>query len=80
MSCDYWELIGSSPPGGADNLVNEDSLIDVQLDQRHMMLRGDVVCIGIFISLSIFFSFCLFLSLSLKLSKIFRVRSVVTQW
>lgn len=52
---DYWELIGSSPAGGADNVVNEESLVDVQLDQRHMMLRGDT------------------------LSRIFRVRSVVTQ-
>ena len=40
---DYWELIGPSPPGGADNVVNEESLVDVQLDQRHMMLRGDTV-------------------------------------
>lgn len=55
LMVDYWELIGLSPPGGADNVVNEESLVDVQLDQRHMMLRGDT------------------------LSKIFRVRSVVTQ-
>lgn len=44
---DYWELIGPSPPGGADNLVNEHSLVDVQLDQRHIMLRGDTVSIYI---------------------------------
>ena len=43
LVCDYWELIGSSPAGGVDNLVNEDSLVDVQLDQRHMMLRRDTV-------------------------------------
>ncbi|XP_019863974.1 PREDICTED: asparagine--tRNA ligase, cytoplasmic-like, partial [Amphimedon queenslandica] len=43
LVCDYWEVVGLSPPGGADNLVNEDSLVDVQLDQRHMMLRGDVL-------------------------------------
>ena len=43
MSCDYWELVGTSPPGGADNLVNEESHVDVQLDQRHMMLRGETV-------------------------------------
>ena len=35
--------MGSSPAGGAENLVNEESHIDVQLDQRHMMLRGDTV-------------------------------------
>ena len=46
LSADYWELVGSSPPGGAENLVNEESLVDVQLDQRHMMLRGDRVRAG----------------------------------
>ena len=40
---DYWEVVGPAPPGGVENLVNEDSHIDVQLDQRHMMLRGDTV-------------------------------------
>ena len=35
--------MGSSPAGGAENLVNEESHIDVQLDQRHMMLRGETV-------------------------------------
>ena len=43
---DYWELVGSSPAGGAENLVNEESHIDVQLDQRHMMLRGETVRTG----------------------------------
>ena len=43
LHADYWELVGPSPAGGAENLVNESSLIDVQLDQRHMMLRGDMV-------------------------------------
>lgn len=55
LVCDFWELVGGAPAGGADNLVNEESLIDVQLDQRHMMLRGET------------------------LSRIFRVRSFVTQ-
>ena len=44
LGADYWELVGGSPAGGAENLVNEESHIDVQLDQRHMMLRGDAVC------------------------------------
>lgn len=43
LSADYWELVGASPAGGADNLVNEESHIDVQLDQRHMMLRGETL-------------------------------------
>lgn len=55
LSADYWELIGPSPAGGVENVVNESAHIDVQLDQRHLMLRGET------------------------LSKIFKLRSVVTQ-
>ncbi|XP_078376612.1 asparagine--tRNA ligase, cytoplasmic-like isoform X2 [Oculina patagonica] len=43
MAVDYWELVGDSPAGGVDNLVNEESAIDTQLDNRHIMLRGDTV-------------------------------------
>ncbi|XP_071964807.1 asparagine--tRNA ligase, cytoplasmic-like [Antedon mediterranea] len=43
LTCDYWELVGASPAGGVDNLVNEESHIDVQLDNRHMMLRGETL-------------------------------------
>lgn len=41
LTCDYWELIGLAPAGGADNLINEESDVDVQLNNRHMMLRGE---------------------------------------
>ncbi|XP_067839966.1 asparagine--tRNA ligase, cytoplasmic [Heptranchias perlo] len=41
LICDYWELIGLAPAGGADNLLNEESDVDVQLNNRHMMLRGE---------------------------------------
>ncbi|XP_073476381.1 asparagine--tRNA ligase, cytoplasmic isoform X1 [Aquarana catesbeiana] len=41
LACDYWELIGLAPAGGADNLLNEESDVDVQLNNRHMMLRGE---------------------------------------
>lgn len=27
MAVDYWELVGDSPAGGVDNLVNEVSLL-----------------------------------------------------
>ncbi|KAB1256309.1 Asparagine--tRNA ligase; cytoplasmic [Camelus dromedarius] len=41
LSCDFWELIGLAPAGGADNLINEESDVDVQLNNRHMMIRGE---------------------------------------
>ncbi len=74
--CDYWELIGTSPPGGSDNLVNEESHVDVQLDQRHMMLRGETVSLAIvnYYCVLIITVYCI------QLSRIFRVRSYVAQW
>ncbi|XP_078530987.1 asparagine--tRNA ligase, cytoplasmic isoform X1 [Lissotriton helveticus] len=41
LLCDYWELIGLAPAGGADNLINEESDVDVQLNNRYMMIRGE---------------------------------------
>lgn len=41
MSVDFWEVVGPSPAGGADNLLNEEAHPDVQLDNRHMMVRGE---------------------------------------
>ena len=41
LSADYWELVGSAPAGGADAILNEDSHPDVQLDNRHIMIRGE---------------------------------------
>ncbi|XP_074039261.1 asparagine--tRNA ligase [Leptinotarsa decemlineata] len=38
---DYWELIGSAPAGGADSLLNEQALPDVQAENRHIMIRGE---------------------------------------
>uniref|UniRef100_A0A8C9U061 Asparagine--tRNA ligase, cytoplasmic n=1 Tax=Scleropages formosus TaxID=113540 RepID=A0A8C9U061_SCLFO len=43
LQCDFWELVGLAPAGGADNLLNEESEVDVQLNNRHMMIRGENV-------------------------------------
>lgn len=40
---DYWVLVGSAPAGGIENVVTEHSHIDQQLDQRHLLLRGETV-------------------------------------
>ena len=40
---DFWELVGASPAGGVEGVVTEASSVDAQLDQRHLMLRGDTV-------------------------------------
>ncbi|CAF4642756.1 unnamed protein product [Rotaria sp. Silwood1] len=41
LVADYFEVIGHSPPGGVDTLLNKESHPDVQLDNRHMMIRGE---------------------------------------
>ena len=43
MTVDYWELIGQAPAGEANNLLNTEAHVGVQLDNRHMMIRGEVV-------------------------------------
>ncbi|XP_075226479.1 asparagine--tRNA ligase isoform X2 [Lycorma delicatula] len=41
LHVDFWELIGLAPAGGADTILNEDAHPDVQLDNRHIMIRGE---------------------------------------
>lgn len=38
---DYWELVGTAPSGGAESILNEEAHPDVQLDNRHIMIRGE---------------------------------------
>lgn len=41
LKVDYWEVVGLAPPGGADAIMNEDANPDVQLDNRHIWIRGE---------------------------------------
>lgn len=41
LIADYWELIGDAPSGGAEAILNVESHPDVQLDNRHIMIRGE---------------------------------------
>lgn len=41
LCVDYWELIGLAPAGGADAILNEEANPDVQLDNRHIWIRGE---------------------------------------
>jgi len=41
LTADFWELIGSAPSGGADSILNTESHPDIQLDNRHIMIRGE---------------------------------------
>ncbi|CAH0559434.1 unnamed protein product [Brassicogethes aeneus] len=41
LHVDFWELIGLAPPGGADSILNEQALPDVQAENRHIMIRGE---------------------------------------
>lgn len=38
---DFWELVGEAPAGGVETEINQESHPDVQLDKRHLMLRGE---------------------------------------
>ncbi|XP_028416004.1 asparagine--tRNA ligase, cytoplasmic-like isoform X1 [Dendronephthya gigantea] len=43
MKVDFWELMGLAPAGGADAIMNAESGVDTQLDQRHILMRGETI-------------------------------------
>ena len=43
LQVDYWQLIANAPPGGVDHVLNKECHVDIQLDQRHLMLRGETL-------------------------------------
>lgn len=47
LMTDFWELVCGSPAGGVEGVVTENSSVDVQLDQRHLLLRGDTVSLNL---------------------------------
>lgn len=41
LHADYWEIVGRSPAGGIDNILNVESNPDVMYQNRHMWIRGE---------------------------------------
>ncbi|CAB4027618.1 Asparagine--tRNA ligase, cytoplasmic, partial [Paramuricea clavata] len=43
MKVDYWRLIGLAAACGADAIMNAESGVDTQLDNRHILMRDETV-------------------------------------
>ena len=41
LICDFWQIVGHSPSGGSESVVTDKSDIDLQLRQKHLVIRWD---------------------------------------
>jgi len=41
LHADYWELVSLAPPGGIDSVLNKDCDVQIALNNRHLVHRGD---------------------------------------
>jgi len=41
LVCDYFELMKCAPPGGIEHVLNADADVDVRMNNRHLVLRGE---------------------------------------
>jgi len=41
LHADYWELVSGAPPGGIDSILNKDCDVQIALNNRHLVHRGD---------------------------------------
>ena len=41
LICDFWKVVGHAPSGGIESVVTEKSDVDLQLRQKHLVIRWD---------------------------------------